>query len=329
MTTTAPPKTSTWISLILFRRPVDSDRKAPLLLTPPGAWALRNDGQAGRVRRRPAGSSRHPHGPCTGSPRTRWFQSSDGAVRAQAFHHFENMAQVASDLASRLTSRRWQEVEPALYEAFEHPDGDRFLAEFVVSAERGPEQLKAAALLGDLRGSEGTAALRRLIQATGPWSQDLRCASLLALAKRCGEDASAELTEALSDRNAAVKDYAIIGLAGAGDGRAWDLVLKRLHVLLRRPSRPIPSEVLMAVAYLVQHGMDDQDRLKALVDSLRTNWDRMNEDEVKWFSEFWPDVSPDGPPSSRVSTPDPKRVREWARDPLFRPRQVPPGSRDR
>lgn len=81
-----------------------------------------------------------------------------------------------------------------------------------------------------------------------------------------------QLAEALSDRNAAVKSYAIIGLAGAGDGRAWDLVLERLRVLLHRPSRTLPSEALMAVAYLVQHGMDDQDRLTTLVDILRRSW---------------------------------------------------------
>ena len=134
---------------------------------------------------------------------------------------------MANDLASRLRSRQWQEVQGALYEAFEHPDGDRLLAEFVVAAKPGPERVSAAALLGELRGSEGTAALRQLIRATGPGSRDLRCVSLIALAKRCGEEASADLTEALFNRDSTVKDYATLGLAGAGDGRAWDLVRRR------------------------------------------------------------------------------------------------------
>ncbi len=218
-----------------------------------------------------------------------------------------------------MRSRRWEEVDAALDDARDHPDGDRILAEFALSGN-GPEQVWAAAALGDMRGNDGTAALQRLARVTGPGSVDMRCASLLALAKRCGGEASADLLEALADRDGTVKDYAVVGLAGAGDGRAWDQVLKRLKVLLRRPTRAsYQSDVLMAVAYLVQHTTDDQRRRAALVDTLRHRWNRMNEEELKWFSEFWPDASPDGSPSADVSTPDPTRVREWARDPLFRP----------
>jgi hypothetical protein len=89
---------------------------------------------------------------------------------------------------------------------------------------QGLGQVRAVALLGDLSGTHGAAALRRLVHAVGPGSRDVRCVSLLALAKRCGVEASAVLTEALSDRDGTVKDYAVIGLAGAGDGRAWDRV---------------------------------------------------------------------------------------------------------
>jgi hypothetical protein len=94
-------------------------------------------------------------------------------------------------------------------------------------------------------------------------------------AKRCGVEASADLTEALSDRDGTVKDYAVIGLAGAGDGRAWDRVLGRLQVLLCRPRRVLgKSEALMAVAYRVQHLGEDADRLPRLIETLRKERDR-------------------------------------------------------
>ena len=102
---------------------------------------------------------------------------------------------------------------------------------------------------------------------------------------------------------------------------ATALVFDRLRVLLRRPSRVLgKTEVLMAVAYLVQHcTKEDSDRLKLLVDNVRKSWDRMNNDEIEWFSEFWPEARPDGPPAAEVSRPNPKDIRQWARDPLFWP----------
>jgi len=231
---------------------------------------------------------------------------------------------MADDLAARLRSDQWQEVDAALAEAVENPTGDLILADFAVTTN-GLERARAVALLGDLSGTDGATALRRLVHAVGPGSRDVRCASLLALAKRCGEEASADLTEALSDRDGTVKDYAVIGLAGAGDGRAWDLVFGRLKVLLRRPSRVLgKSETLMAVCYLVQHLNDDADRLPMLVETLRKKWDRMNEEEIAWFAEFWPDAFPDRPLSVGVSTPDRAMVRQWARDPLFQRVSGPP-----
>ncbi len=242
---------------------------------------------------------------------------------------------MTKDLSARLRSRRWEEVDAALAEAVEHPEGDRIIADYVLTGGRS-ERLFATALLGDLRGTEGTAALRQLVHASGPGSRDLRCASLVALAKRCGEAASADLTAALSDRDGTVKDYAIIGLAGAGDGRAWDIVFKRLQLLLRRPSRVIgASEVVMAVAYLVQHQRDDLERLHALVEALRSSWDRMSDEEIRWFAEFWPEALPDGPLTGDVPWPDPNQVRDWVRALLFTPIPIPgherrrPGSRDR
>ncbi len=242
---------------------------------------------------------------------------------------------MTNDLFARLRSHRWEEVDAALAEAVEHPEGDRIIADYVLSGNRS-ERLLATALLGDLRGADGTAALRHLVHATGPGSRDLRCASLIALAKRCGEAASADLTAALSDRDGTVKDYAIIGLAGAGDGRAWNQVFKRLQLLLRRPSRTIgASEVQMAVAYLVQHQSDDRERLRLLVEALRSSWYRMSGGEIRWFTELWPEALPEGPPTTDVPWPDPNHIREWVRNLLLYRIPIPghgqrrPGSSDR
>jgi hypothetical protein len=73
----------------------------------------------------------------------------------------------------------------------------------------------------------------------------------------------------------------------------------------------------MAVAYLVQHLSEDADRLPMLIDTLRKEWDRINEEETAWFAEFWPDAFPDGPESFGVSSPSPQLVRQWSRDPLL------------
>ncbi len=114
-----------------------------------------------------------------------------------------------------------------------------------------------------------------------------------------------------------------MGLAGAGDGRAWDLVFKRLQLLLRRPSRVMVASEVVAVAYLVQHNRGDRERLGVLVEALRSSWDRMNGEEARWFTEFWPEVLPGGPLTTDVPWPDGKRVRHWVRDLLFYPVPIP------
>ena len=72
-----------------------------------------------------------------------------------------------------------------------------------------------AAHLGDLAGAPGDAALLRATRVSGPRSRDVRCASLLALAKRMGALATPVLVDGLTVPDAAVKDYAVIGLAGS------------------------------------------------------------------------------------------------------------------
>src|ERR1051326_2552379 len=86
-------------------------------------------------------------------------------------------------------------------------EGDTALAAVLESLPKD-RQVVVAAALGDVRGVEGPGALRRALERPDA-SRDLRCAALIALAKRCGVAASADLFSALDDRDGAVKEYAI------------------------------------------------------------------------------------------------------------------------
>jgi hypothetical protein len=220
-------------------------------------------------------------------------------------------------LRERLRSRRWDVREAAVDEAKRlGAEGDTLLSDLLVEQPRAD----VAAVLGDLQGNSGAVALRSVLAVTGSGSRDIRCAALLSLAKRCGEDATPDLVAALTSRDGTVKDYAVIGLAGAGDGRAWSQVFERLGLLLGRESRQLgQSAVLVAVAYLVQHLDGDGGHRGVLVDLLRKRWHRMNDEELVWFSDFWPDAGPQGPPPALVAIPEPDRVRAWVRHPLFDP----------
>ncbi len=85
----------------------------------------------------------------------------------------------------------------------------------------------------------------------------------------------------------------------------------------------------MAVAYLVQHHRDDRERLGDLVEALRSSWDRMSGEEIHWFTEFWPGVLPEGPPTTDVPWPDPNHIRDWVRNLLFYPIPIPGHERRR
>lgn len=197
------------------------------------------------------------------------------------------------------------------------PVAEPLLAALVVDPSVVP-RVDLAAMLGDLSGAEGTAALREVARHSGPGTRDLRSVALLALAKRIGADATPELLEGLQSRDAAVKDYAVLGLAGAGDDRGWDAVFERLRVVLRRGSHVIGhTEILVAVAYLAQHLDGHPQRKTRLLRELRRRWTSLNTEELRWFATFWPEAAPDGPDPDAAPVPDPARLRTWVKDPLF------------
>jgi hypothetical protein len=216
-------------------------------------------------------------------------------------------------------SSRWsRDRERAIADAYVDPHADELLAQMLDSS-KDPiyEKVMLAAHLGDLEGAAGVEALERATEATGPGSRDLRCAALLALAKRCGDRATLRLRAALASRDGVVKDYAVLCLAGAGDDQAWDEVFDRLGPLLRRKNRTSePSDVEMAFAYLAQHA-GNAERRHRLVAFIRAHWATIAEDA--WFSRFWPEACPAGLRVDQVAAPSAAPIRAWARDSLFEP----------
>ncbi len=221
-------------------------------------------------------------------------------------------------------SRRSASRRQAIREAYIDLHADPLLSQMLdQSDDLVYDKLTIAAHLGDLTGASGDAALRRAIRTSGPGSRDLRCASLLALAKRVGVLATPDLLVGLAAADAAVKDYAVIGLAGAGDDEAWVQVREYLRAVLRRKRRAHgQSEVTTALAYLARHA-SDASRRSELVAFIRRNWEAI--DEAEWFAHLWPDADPDGPNVDAVTAPDGAAIQDWVRQPLFRPLGMPGG----
>jgi len=217
-------------------------------------------------------------------------------------------------------SRRWSDNQAAIAGALRDPHADAVLAAMLDASANGGAAVFAAAFLGDLQGEAGTAALRRAVTATGRGSRDVRCAALLALAKRSGPDATPWLRDGLAGRDRVVREYALIGLAGAGDDRAWGDVFSLLPSIIRPVQRSRPSAVATALAYLACH-VEPAERRHDLVALVRKDWGSIAEDA--WFAEYWPEVRPGGPPPHLVPPPDVARIRGWARA-LFRPVKIGP-----
>lgn len=215
-------------------------------------------------------------------------------------------------------SRRSADRARAVHEAVVDPHADELLAEMLdESGDLVYAKPLIAAHLGDLAGPQGDAALRRAIRVSGPGTRDVRCASLLALAKRTGALATPDLVEGLAVPDATVKYYAIIGLAGAGDDQAWDQALGYLRSVLRRARRDHGrSQAAYALAYLARH-VADGPRRRELAVFVRKHWDAI--DEGAWFEALWPEAAPSGPALDAVPAPSGEAIQAWARESLFRP----------
>jgi hypothetical protein len=226
-----------------------------------------------------------------------------------------------AEIESGLRSSRTATFEAAVRAAVElGGEGDRLLAG--LDGLRGWRAVYVAAALGDVDGVHGGAVLRRTIASRGRGTSDLRCAALLALCKRAKAGSSEVLSEAVGDADAAVRDYAVMGLAAVGDGRAWDAVLARLTTTLGRTRKTEAgddlSPVVLAVVYLLRHVGEDDGRAQAVVSLLRRRWSRLTDREQRWFGEHWPAVAPGRAGACEPELPDPASLQRWLLDdPLF------------
>ena len=220
-------------------------------------------------------------------------------------------------------SRRSADRARAIQEAFADPHADELLAQMLdESGDLVFAKPLIAAHLGDLAGTHGDSALRRAIRVSGLGTRDTRCASLLALVKRTGALATPDLVEGLAVPDASVKDYAMIGLAGAGDDQAWDQALGYLRSVLRRARRAHGrSQVAYALAYLARH-VADGPRRRELAAFVRGHWDAI--DEGAWFEALWPEAAPSGPALDALPATNGEAIQAWARESLYRPLGAPP-----
>ncbi|MBQ0905453.1 hypothetical protein [Micromonospora sp. U21] len=229
-----------------------------------------------------------------------------------AFGHGAGRAAPESVIVLNVANRSFEAaVKSAVVEG---PPGEARLVGMLGSL-RGADMVTVVAALGDAQGDEGVAALRNLL-AVPQRSVDLRCAALLALAKRAGAAASDVLSVHLTGNPEAVEDYAVIGLAGVGDDRAWSEVHTKLRRQLDRPPPAVQPrqitpglkqfQVLLTIAYLARHlSGPTSERIPRLVTTLRSRFDRLYQVEQDWLSEHWPGITPDGPHPDRLALPDP------------------------
>ena len=192
-----------------------------------------------------------------------------------------------------------------------------------LSRARGFDRVVLAASVGDAEGETGPQALRSLLLESGTGSSDLKCAALLALAKRCGEEASGDYKVAFDDKDSGTRDYAVLALAAFGADGHWDRVADRLAKTLARRDRTPgePSNVVLMIIYLARHAGSQPERVRTLAGLLRKRWERLHLDEERqWVLRFWPEVAPTDSPASAVSPPDGQAMQRWIKDhPLFEP----------
>lgn len=222
-------------------------------------------------------------------------------------------------LVARLTGRNHGDAKRALSEAMARPDRDLVLATALDHPPRH-RATSVASFLGDIEGDHGVAALRRATQVTGRGASDIRGVAALALAKRCGAEATPWLMDLVPSRDTGVTAYVLTGLAGAGDARAWERVLELVPRIARYRTKWQPPLLGYAIAYLAQHIAPEPDRKVRLVSAIRSLWDAFDEDERAWLGEHWPEAAPTGPAPAEVPAPSPSALRTWARTPLFNPR---------
>jgi HEAT repeat protein len=171
--------------------------------------------------------------------------------------------------------------------ALRGPEATRLLAEEMHRRSEWSERLYLAAALGYGSGEAGVEELRSAAKETGPHTMDLRCAALLALAKRFGSDATDDLAGALSDKTGTVREYAMMCLAAVGSESAYESATSQLRSWLRKPAKQERGE-RDAVLYLLR--TSSIDRIVELQMLLQENQERMDTNMKNHLLRLWPQV---------------------------------------
>jgi hypothetical protein len=167
--------------------------------------------------------------------------------------------------------RRWEARNAYIDDlvATRHPRA----AEAIIGALaeiRRDERYPAIAALGDLGGPEAVAALRALLR-DADLSRGERGATTTSLARAAGADAIDDVhRELVAARDHRTRGKALAALSYLGTDVAWEDVLRLLPKFVI--SRASPSELQLAIAYLIIHRGDDPDRttrLRAAIDKAR------------------------------------------------------------
>jgi len=167
------------------------------------------------------------------------------------------------------------------------PEGTWLLAEEMHRRTVWIERLELVVALGYGSGEAGVEELRSATKETGPHTMDLRCAALLALAKRVGSEATDDIALALSDKTGAVRGYSMMCLAAVGNGLARRAAMSQLRSWLRRPAKRQRGEI-DAVVYLLRTNVLDQ--VIELQDLLRKSQPHMDSGVKDRLVQLWPEA---------------------------------------
>jgi hypothetical protein len=191
-------------------------------------------------------------------------------------------------LRSTISKWSWRDGAQAVEEiALSGPEATELLAQEMRRRTESSERLYLAAALGYGSGRAGVEELRTATKETGPHTMDLRCAALLALAKRIGSDATDDLALALSDKTGAVREYPMMCLAAVGNESARQAASAQLRSWLKRPGRHQRGEI-DAVIYLLRSNVLDQ--VIELQDLLNECEPRMNSGVRDRLAQLWPEA---------------------------------------
>jgi hypothetical protein len=198
----------------------------------------------------------------------------------------------------RQTAREWKDLQEAVSSwslrdlfasrflqdvARSGSEGTALLAEEIHRRSQPAERTYFARALGCGSGDADVEELRSATTETGPGTTELRCVSLVALAKRLGADATEDLAVALSDRAGAVRLDAMYCLAAVGHGSAYEAGWSQLVSWLKRPVQH--EGELYAVVYLLRTSR--LDRVVELRDLLDDYESSIN---PRVLLRIWPDV---------------------------------------